>query len=404
MSKRSLIVALFALVGGGLLALTAHAALDTWALRDQYAAPLASIRACGGESNPIMCSRPIVKKLLESNQASEIIDVLEERFGPERCHYVGHVVGQMTFVMNQSVELSLSQCGRACDSACVHGVIGEAFVEELGLGSPEEEADVDFQHLSPGELITVGRRLCASAQTCHGVGHAVFQMTPDLSEAMSICKQIMQPGGSACYNGVAMEYADILASRNMREVSRMKLPDVNTIASVCTELPSTIQERSCFRYYPRMVIEALKSAGYTEEQGYDEVEKICESYTSNLTKTACFSGIGSYNAYYVLNDQPKATRICEAISGPRNQAACYFGQIAVAVEERQNKLIQYCGILPDQKFQSLCYQTVFYYLDKFELPADNAIEQCGSGNSLCEEARKNYMTEPWDEIYANFSE
>ena len=399
MSKKVGVLAIVGLVGIGLVVFTAFA---LWPQRvSGFDVALAQIKACGKEAHPVNCARPIVQKLLETESASELMDALAANLSPMRCHYVGHVVGQQAYVKNQDLELTLAQCDRSCDSACVHGAIGEVFVEKLGLGTPDDEIDVDLQHLNPDDIRTIGRQLCTTAEPCHGVGHAIYQSTGDMKKAMALCVNI-GPYVTSCFNGVAMEYADILASRNMRDNANAKLATPETISSLCTQLPNITQQRSCFRYYPRMIVETFMAHGYSESEANAQVEKVCLTFKSTELQSACYSGIGSHNGYYILTDQAKAVAACQNISNPLNQAACYFGEVDVAVEERQNKLIPYCGKLPNAELQSSCYQTVFFFLNKFKVPSDNALRLCGD-NAMCKRGYENKLLNPWEQMNKNFS-
>jgi len=256
--------------------------------------------------------------------------------------------------------------------------------------------------MSLDDMRTVGRELCRDAEACHGVGHAVFQSTRDMQKAMDICKTI-SGNDSACFNGVAMEYADILADRNMRDVPGVQLPNTETLASVCTTLANTTEQRSCFRYYPRMAMSALQEKGYTRKESYQQVKNICQSYTSVLQRTACFQGIGAFNTYFVLTDQDKGVAACKGLpGGTQNQAACYFGEVAVAVEERQKQLIQYCPKLPSIALQSNCYEQIFYYLEQFNVPTSTAQALCTPENTICKQAFEHRDNRPWDALFKDF--
>jgi len=366
-------------------------------------AAMSAIKDCEKQSNMITCTRPVIDKLLTVADVSDIMNALQANFTPEECHYVGHVVGQQAYIKSKSLEDTLGRCNRACDSACVHGAIGEVFAEEIGLGTPEDDQNVDLEHLSISEMRTLGSPLCKNEEACHGVGHAIFQSTHDMSKAMSVCDSLATNNTSSCFNGAAMEYADILASRNMRDVPGVKLPDLNTLTEVCTKLPNIIEIRSCFRYYPRMAIETFKSQGLTEKQGYNKVKDICASYQKSTLQTACFLWIGAYNAYDVVTNQDKGISACQGLSGgTQNQAACYFGEIAVGVTERQDTLMQYCAKMPSDAFTRECYQITFYYLQKFGTMTSSTRE-CANDHALCEQGYQDRFVLPWDLIERNFS-
>src|SRR5262249_21072916 len=145
---------------------------------------------CMERPDAMPCTRAIVKDLLTKESATDILDEVSASFPAVRCHYIGHLLGQELYMSSKNAETALSQCSRQCDASCIHGAIGEAFAETLGLGSPDEEKDFDLEHLSAKEITQLGKSLCTSVDTCHAIGHALFQATKKVPDAFSNCANV----------------------------------------------------------------------------------------------------------------------------------------------------------------------------------------------------------------------
>ena len=400
--RRRSTIALLGVVCAGLLGVVVYV-LRTNAPENTVAASLSGIEACNKEPDSVACTRPFVKKLLEVQSGSKVMDAIAAQFTPAQCHYIGHVVGQQMYAQYENVETALSLCNRTCDSACVHGIVGEAFAEELGFKNPDEDTDIDLEHMSSDELRTIGHRLCNSLGACHGVGHTLFQVFKKFEPAFAVCRDITSYALQQCYNGVTMEYADILSSRNMRAVPGVAYPDPESLYSLCM-FPQLMEERACFRYFPRMASETLKQQNVSQDQSLQRVQKICESYKSLNDRTACFAGIGSYLSYEVLKDPHTAAQSCERLSTPLDQAACTLGRITIATEDRREQLAAYCAAISDVAQKTACYQDLFYSLNRAQLPIQEiGKKSCENDNEPCKAGLKKYALDSWEEIKKTFA-
>lgn len=362
---------------------------------------LAGIATCMTQSDGVSCTRPYIQQLLALQDGVATMDSIESKFSPAQCHYIGHVVGQQMYARYHDVETALSSCNRTCDSACVHGIVGEAFAEELGFKNPDEDTDLDLEHLSTEELRTIGTRLCNSLGACHGVGHTLFQVFKKFEPAFALCREIATSSIQQCYNGVTMEYADILSSRNMRVVSGVTYPNPETLDTLCM-LPILAEKRACFRYFPRMVAETLKQQNVSQDESLRRVQDLCESYTKTDDRTACFAGIGSFLSYEVLKDPVTAVQSCERFGTPLDRAACTIGRIYIATEDRKEPLAAYCAAMSDSSQKAACYQDLFYFL-RANLSADDAKKLCGTNNDLCDQGFQKNALDSWQEIKKTFA-
>ncbi len=366
-----------------------------WLPSHTFDRALARVSACARETDGVACARPEIKKLLGLMNGANLMDVLSERTQPMWCHYVGHVVGQESYKKYQNVETSISQCNRACDSACIHGIIGGAFAEELGV----DYESLDFAHLSPNEIREVGKRLCKTIGTCHGVGHVLFQTYQEFEPAFSLCREIAGSMVNQCYNGVTMEYADILSSRSMSSPADIEYPSLDALPSLC-KFPTLQETRACFRYFPRMVFSTLKhqDAGVSEADSLKFVTRVCESYGYTKSRTACFSGIGSNGSYLVLTDTAAAVKSCQDLGSQQAEASCIIGKLGVATEDRMKPLASYCAAMPDITMRAVCYQGLFFFLNRVGIPTDRIQGICRSDDVACQQGLKNINIDPTEQI------
>lgn len=363
------------------------------AIQDMQA--LWQLKNCARERDAAMCSKPIIARLLKSHSGAEIMDMLEENVEAGVCHYMGHVVGQQSYIMYRDIDPAVSRCNIACESACEHGVVGEAFAQALGFDSE----DIDLKHLSPEEIEKVGPKLCQTSQPCHGVGHTLFQIYERFDPALEACSQIATPRTRPfCFTGVFMEYADILTSRNMRVVPEVSYPDATKLSTFCTEFELKDARRACFLYFPRIARAALGS-GWTANLA--RVKAICESYTGD-NRVACFVGIGGYNSYQVAADSPYASALCESLSLESDKAACNLGEISYDVESRPVNVFNYCARLSTDVLKKTCYQGIFAKLNQRGVRvADFAKRFCGT-NDMCLRSAEDFLIDPWSQIPNNF--
>lgn len=373
-----------------------RAVIDRVTTLDVYATALAKVSSCVNQRGAALCERAAVATMLKEKSGTEVMQSLASLLTPLQCHYVGHVVGQQLYFQHPNIEDALGQCDRSCDSSCIHGVIGTVFAESLGFKDPDN-SDFDLEHLSPSEISTIGKKLCVTGASCHGVGHTLFQGYKQLEPAFSMCRQI-GAGATAtanCYNGAAMEYVDIISSKNVRAVSGVESPDPEKLTSLCA-LSRPGEARACFRYFPRLVVETLRREGISRDAALQRVQDICASYTSAEYRVSCFSGIGGNRAY--------ALAPCDGFATEFDQKACLLGIVAVATEDRAKQLASYCAAQPTDSLKSVCYQALsFSHFNRSGRKLD-VLELCGSDNSLCEESAANYSIDSWEQLKASFDE
>ncbi len=393
MRKFWYVLGLLALAGVLLLVPSFRSALISAVASVQFRAEIRAVVACTEEKNATVCARPIIQKMLGARSGTDIMNTLSGVLDAQQCHYIGHVVGQQSQIRIQDIEASIMQCDRSCDSACLHGIIGEAFAEELGMGSPDE-ADIDLSHLSPDDAKKIGIRLCTSPETCHGVGHALYQAFESFEPALEVCRNIGERQTVFyCQQAVFMEYADILYSRNMRAVNDTEMPTLQELRTLCPSQSGPIERRSCFRYFPRMYISTLTKAGSSTREAMIGLRQMCRTYAAIDDRINCTIGIGVYNSYYVVEDVPRAVNECLALPEIGDQAACNFGLVSVATQDRQQATIAFCRAIPDEGLRGDCYHAVFYFLNRLGTPVPEALSLC-ERDAQCLSRAEDFLKEP----------
>jgi hypothetical protein len=107
------------------------------------------LKICIGNDRAVVsCAPPIITELMQDHSAAETMQILAGSLSTRECHVIGHTVGQVAYQKSHSVEKALGECDATCGAACIHGAIGQAFMEASGIVAE----DVDFKHLSTADI------------------------------------------------------------------------------------------------------------------------------------------------------------------------------------------------------------------------------------------------------------
>ncbi len=365
--------------------------------------PFADIANCvQKKKNSIICTQPYIQKMLDTMSGDSIMTELNKRFDPMRCHFVGHVVGQQLYRKYQSVEKAMKECSRTCSAACPHGIIGEAFAEQLGFTKPDQVEELG--HLDADELMQVGRRLCRGPQACHGVGHALFQAYQQFTPALAMCKKVTPPSQRAyCYSGVFMENADLLTDRNMRALPSNAFPQAQELPTYCTKYTDVYQKRMCFVYFPRIVYALLRAQGKSTADAMGYAKNICDSYEKHSTeRSACFAGLGSNNFYLAAENPDTASFSC-TFPNKADSAACNLGQLLIDAADRTSITFPYCRSITEPDLRSTCFQGLFFTVYTGAASIDEAKTNC-EDDRICLDAAAHYKEDPWTLIEKTFGQ
>lgn len=355
---------------------------------------LSVIAACTAQKSFIRCVQPAVNQLLDGESGAELMDELEKRFSPVQCHYIGHIVGQELYLRNHSIEDSMAVCNLACDSACAHGIIGQAFADQLGYDGISD-VTLDLQHLNPDQIRSVGAKLCTDLDACHGVGHTLFAYYQKFAPAFAVCKSVASAARlSACASGVVMEYADELSSKNFLAATKTQPPSPDTLQSLC-DLPQPWQARACFRYFPRMYTAVLKK-DIENPETLQAIAGICKTQSTDEYRLACFAGIGSYQTFLLVKDPAAAAAVCNGFGGLRDRAACVYGAITPRTEDRKQQLVSFCEAVLPESLRTACYQNFFHALSQRDGTSLEGAEAVCGANTRCLQGLKNYGLDSWE--------
>jgi len=362
------------------------------------ATSIADIAACAGRRDLVECARPHVHALLDSMSAEELIVEVEAlQLSSNQCHYVLHLIGQELFGREGSVERAIGECTHACNSACPHGVIGEAFSDALAVDS-----DTEVVHLTSEEIRAMGKDLCdepsgvllskAVKGTCHGAGHALLLAYQDIDAALDVCADIAVPlQESACYRGVYMEYTDLLSARStwQGEYEDLHVPSTEELASLCLR-DDTQESAACYYYLPIAVRQVYQHAGITStrEEAAERARDICLSIAEGTQRQACLLGYGVTLYGTFRADHEDATRTCLALERRDDQESCIAGMISLVVEYGENEeAVRYCATLTDASLETLCYGAVFERLVTLSgRSVDDAERFCPHDAAACTES------------------
>ena len=121
------------------------------------------------------CITTIVKKLLDTYSTRDLINYTAASTTPDiilqSCHPIAHVIGRQTYLKVKSIERGFQLCTPSCRDGCIHGVLAEGILSELG----ESYEDDDISHADIGTIEKIGVSYCSrSIAVCHGIGHILL--------------------------------------------------------------------------------------------------------------------------------------------------------------------------------------------------------------------------------------
>jgi hypothetical protein len=299
-------------------------------------AVLAEFDAAFRASGP---SRALYEKYLPKLGSGAIFDYLEGRTA--LCHGEAHDLGRALYGLRRDVGSALRECGARCTSACMHGVVGEAF------GRSE-----------PAAIVASMNGFCASpdmagykpGNCAHGIGHALmFTSGDDLDAALNACLYFAKPGMRYyCATGAFME---IMPKRQPGTRAQLHAP--------CSSYPGFAA--ACYRY---------RGPSMLGELGGDHEAFIREcQLQQGPTRLGCFHGLGSALTVEVLSDPSVLGRVCGR-GNADEQVMCIEGAIERLGNADEKRAVAICSTL-DGKAKGACLAAATgktYRLDKPSMP------------------------------------
>jgi hypothetical protein len=298
--------------------------------------------------------RPVFEKYLPALGPVKLLNALEETY--PACHAQAHALGRAIFAATHDVEQALSECGTACTSGCMHGVVAEAF----GGESIETVMATMNAFCSDGEMA----RLHKPGNCAHGLGHALMLVThDDVARAIDGCLGFTgAPMQYYCATGVYMQ--KFVTDRN-----RGAAP--GTAYSPCDR--EHLFPGACYRY---------KGAEQLEHgRDHAQVAADCLRLTGSQRR-GCFHGLGYASIAAVFRDPGAITDACTA-GDAGDQTVCIEGvteKLAQLDEVRARKacaslngeLRAVCAQAAERKMYGVSKPTFGLYYDTLAIAARRA--------------------------------
>lgn len=279
-----------------------------------------------------------------------ILDVLHD-IDPT-CHYEAHDLGKIVFAKLQAVGPALEACNDGCYSACMHGVMMEAFA------TADDHVQIkDIMHLFPtfcfDEQIT---ELHKPGDCAHGVGHALmFLSNYQVADAVDACSgfedKVME---YYCATGAYMEYNTQRKEEDSKTQPLFYPCDANKFPA------------ACFRYKMLPVLSML-----SKEHGLNAISMVakeCEAL-DGFYRLGCFHGFGNAHMAQVYAGFISIKTIC-GFGTEQDQYVCIEGVIERLAKFHKDTALKACEDL-DGEFKQVCIEAAegdMYRLDKsFEL-------------------------------------
>lgn len=281
-------------------------------------------------------TRLVFEKYLPTLGAGPMLDYLEEIY--PSCHAQAHDLGRALYALRGDVGVALRECGTRCTSACMHGVVGEAF----GNSDPASIAEKMNSFCDSGAM----KEIHKPGNCAHGIGHALmFTTGDDVDAALNACLYFDQPGMRYyCATGIYME----LLIPVRKGTPRTELHDP------CDLHPEFAA--ACYRYRARTLLAVLETR--------DKLLEACLSLDEPMRR-GCFHGLGS-TLTQLLESEPHLLRQYCTNGSVEDQALCVEGAIEKFADFDKDAAIPVCNIL-EGELKKVCLDAVesgMYALDK----------------------------------------
>jgi hypothetical protein len=265
--------------------------------------------------------RQVFERYLDTLGTQGILDVLEAR--NTFCHDEAHELGRAVYSHFNEVGKALAECGSRCSSACLHGVLKEAF----GTSTLDQVRPRLATICTQGAMADIRR----PGNCAHGMGHALMLVTGnDVEKSIDGCAGFGKPGMEYyCVTGVYMElfnqaaewtakstgtpfypcdtYTRFPAACYRYQAARMLATlggDRARLADLCRSLPAA-QRPGCFHGAGFAAIAAVSRQP-------DLIATACPEQPA-AEQTLCLEGLVESLAVY---EPAKATAACGQLSGP----------------------------------------------------------------------------------------
>lgn len=281
--------------------------------------------------------RAVFTKYLPTLGAGAILDYLEDTH--PLCHGEAHPLGTALFAQTQDLGASLVTCGMRCTSACMHGVIREAFKEKT-LEDVTGQLE-SFCKTGPMSAHKPGN--CA-----HAMGHALMIVSGrDVEKSLATCSKYSHPGMAYyCATGAYMEY--FISPPD---------PPANILSEHYPCDTYALYPAACYRYRgPKML------------KAYDDDSERFSRECLRLTgprRLGCFHGLGAGLMDRVADEPASLARDCSH-GTEVDQAMCIEGVMEKLADYKETLAAKACRKL-DGARRDVCLGALegkMYRLDK----------------------------------------
>lgn len=262
--------------------------------------------------------RQIYEPYIDKIGANGIIKVLH-KINPT-CHGEAHDLGKIVFARIGSIGPALKTCDNACYSACMHGVMMEAFSTTV----PEHDHAPDTNeshdhHIEVSDIAPLLTDFCfedidyKAGDCAHGIGHALMAVSEyDIKKAVESCDSFeRQSMAYYCSTGSYMEFMNVLEEQTYNE-------------SLFYPCDKSLFPAACFRYKMPHVLRRL-TKNMTPSQSLSDLVKEC-SKLEEFQRLGCFHGIGNAHMPHI-SINPDLLRVVCKYGTLEDQKVCVDGAI-----------------------------------------------------------------------------
>lgn len=289
--------------------------------------------------------RQVYESYLSTLGTQGILDVLEER--NTLCHNEAHELGRAVYAHFKDVGRALSECGSRCTSACLHGVLKEAY----GNSTVDQLRPQLASVCTKGAMAGIKR----PGNCAHGMGHALMMVANnDVEKSIDGCSGFGSPAMAYyCVTGVYMEL--------FNQAAQWKGKGTFYPCDTYTRFPA-----ACYRYQsPRMLI---KLGG-----DRNKLAELCRSLPADQ-RSGCFHGAG-FAALLPVTKQPELIATACPDQPAEDQTLCLEGLVesfaayeptkaAASCAHLQGKAAEVCQAAAREGTYRLTKPSLPLYLDK----------------------------------------
>lgn len=274
-----------------------------------------------------------------SRQAYQYFATLDQKYGYNKPHELGHWVGAQLYA-KEGIE-GISFCGSSSGYSCFHGFFARAFPEEGEqlLKKADEVCGKSYEEEGNGGCF-------------HGVGHGLLALEGysfnNLVSALGGCDKLKGSvhAASLCRNGVFMEYN----FRTMQDLEN----DLTMIREFNSEKPFDPCDILPSRHQSDCYFEQVAWWSQVLEQNFLEVINLCQSLVPEFQE-GCFRGVGRNLAIGTEYNKEKVAEGCGKVASVKMQELCVTEAAITSMGDGIADAVELCDSLERKEN---CYKAV----------------------------------------------